>query len=214
MEHQQLRVQNEHQRKDEYKSALSKTPQKKMNKLKINNYKMDQVPKEVRNIILTELDGVDYVHAVESGHYWHSGVVPEVYESKKQAYVAELKRRKRREMLDESMGAVKKIFAGDGDALLPPTVGPLMNTLPQQTRNGAVALIESDLFRNLLMSMMDRVGDIANPQPGDLSSILQGMTGGPEMATFSNIINGAGGAGSEVEEQEDEEIPSPESPDE
>jgi hypothetical protein len=175
------------------------------------NYDMDQVPKEVRNIILTNLDGVDYVHAIESCHYWNSGVVPEVYESKKQAYVTELKKRKRREMLDESMGAVKKIFAGDGDNqdLLPATVAPMMNTLPQQTRNGAVALIESDLFRNLLMSMMDRVDDMANPQAGDLATILQGMMGGPEMATFSNIINGAGGA-----EDEEEEIPSPESPDE
>lgn len=176
---------------------------------------MDQVPKEVRNIVLTKLDGVDYIHAIESCHYWHSAVLPEVYESKKQAYVTELKKRKRREMLNESMGAVKKIFAGDGDQqdLLPATVGPLMNTLPQQTRNGAVALIESDLFRNLLMSMMDRVDDMANPQPNDVASILQGIMCGPEMAAFSTIINGAGGAGGE-EQEDEEEIPSPESPDE
>ena len=152
---------------------------------------MDQVPKEVLNIILTNLDGVDYVHAIESCRYWNSGVVPKVYESKKQAYVAELKKRKRREMLDESMGAVKKIFTGDEDPLIPPSVAPIMNTLPQRARNGAAALVESDIFRNLLMTMMDRVDDMANPQAGDLVSVLQGMMGGPEMAIFSNILNGA-----------------------
>ena len=64
---------------------------------------MEKTPKEIRALILAQLEPVDYVHAIESSHFWWDGIDTNDYENKKKAYIKELEKRKKRESFDEAM---------------------------------------------------------------------------------------------------------------
>lgn len=162
---------------------------------------MERLPVELRNCILIYLEGVDFVHAIESGRYWYSAVLSNVYESKKKSYIIDLKKRKRQKDITNVL----------------PTVSTFIDRLPlsQDIKNTAAALLNSDLFKNLLASAFEIPDlDLDNIKSADCSKISRSIMDGFKPGDVQNIIDGyrpvANTDEEEIEIEEIEEMHFPE----
>lgn len=116
---------------------------------------MEKVPKEVKLLILAELDPGSYVSAIESSPYWPLDETQR--EEKKSCYVSEKKREDRAQRVAETITEVRDMFNSD-----------------EAPMRGFGAIFESQSFMGLVTSVMEKVFEVTDDDPDAASELITG----------------------------------------
>jgi hypothetical protein len=115
---------------------------------------------------MKDLPPVDYCNALESARYWRRAFDLAVYQEKKFSYLQQVKRRKFRMQVEHAAESVKGMFGAGSESTNAPS---FLKDIPIETREGAASLMNSDIFAQIMSTVVDAMADEGSSESNGLS---------------------------------------------
>lgn len=129
---------------------------------------MQDLPTEILSSILSFLDDVGFVNAIETAWFMYDATTKEERETRKVEYIKRLASKKRR---DKARQDVDEVLSETG------TVGDFVGLIPGGSSVPILDLMKSDFFRNFMAGALERVQEYTENNNNDLSALTANPLG-------------------------------------